>query len=53
VSDVSDSREMLAAAPLGSWSVDETRYPLAVIPCLGPRYDRNGFPTYARRDEGE
>ncbi len=50
---MSDSRDILAAAPLGSWGVDETRYPLAVIPCLGPRYDRNGFPTYPGRDEGE
>ncbi|MGA8303420.1 MAG: hypothetical protein WA691_05100 [Thermoplasmata archaeon] len=53
MSDVSDSREILAAAPLGSWSLETTRFPLAVIPCLGPRFDRNGFPTYPQRDEGE
>ncbi|MGI0070642.1 MAG: hypothetical protein ACRECT_00960 [Thermoplasmata archaeon] len=53
MSDVSDSREILAAAPLGSWSVNAPRYPLAVIPCLGPRYDRNGFPTYPRDTGGE
>lgn len=53
MSDVSDSREILAAAPLGSWSVKAVNYPLAVLPCLGPRYDRNGFPTYPRRDEGK
>ncbi len=53
MSDASDSREMLAAAPLGSWGADAHRFPLAVIPCLGPRYDRNGFPTYPGRSEDE
>jgi hypothetical protein len=53
VSDVSDSREILAAAPLGSWSTKAVGYPLAVLPCLAPRYDRNGFPSYPRTTEGE
>jgi hypothetical protein len=53
VSDASDSREILAAAPLGSWSTKAVGYPLAVLPCLGVRYDRNGFPTYPRTTEGE
>ena len=53
MSDALDSREMLAAAPLGNWSEDSTGFPLAIIPCLGPHYDRNGFPTYPRRSDGE
>ncbi|HTZ61624.1 MAG TPA: hypothetical protein VMC82_03150 [Thermoplasmata archaeon] len=53
MSDASDSREMLAAAPLGSWGADSTRYPLAVLPCMGLRYDRNGFPSYPGRSEDE
>jgi hypothetical protein len=53
VSDASDSREILAAAPIGSWSLDGKSYPLAIIPCLGPRYDRNGFPSFPRQYEGE
>jgi hypothetical protein len=53
VSDAPDSREILAAAPLGSWSAKAVNYPLAVLPCLGPRYDRNGFPSYPRPTEGE
>jgi hypothetical protein len=53
VSDVSDSREILAAAPLGSWSEKAVGYPLAVLPCLGIRYDRYGFPSYPRSSEVE
>jgi hypothetical protein len=44
---------MLAAVPLRSWGESGTRYPLALIPCLGTRYDRNGFPTYPRPSEDE
>ncbi|MGA9839826.1 MAG: hypothetical protein WBF81_02780 [Thermoplasmata archaeon] len=53
MSDASDSRGILAALPLGSWGDDGARYPLAVIPCLGTRYDRNGFPFYPYEGEGE
>jgi hypothetical protein len=37
---------MLAAAPLGSWGEAAVHIPLAVLPCLGTRYDRYGFPSY-------
>jgi hypothetical protein len=51
MSDTLDPRQFLPAAPLVGWTKDEERLPLAIIPCLGLRYDRNGFPTYpARRD---
>jgi len=45
VSDASFPSGILAAAPLDSWDLDAERIPLAVLPCLGPRYDRNGFPS--------
>ncbi len=51
MSDTLDPREFLPAAPLRTWDVEAARLPLAVLPCLGPRYDRNGFPTFpVRRD---
>ena len=53
MSDASDPREMLAAALSGTVGLDSARFPLAVIPCLGTRYDRNGFPAYPGGDEAE
>jgi hypothetical protein len=51
MSDTLDPRGFLPAAPIAAWGPDEERLPLAILPCLGPRYDRNGFPTYpSRRD---
>jgi hypothetical protein len=53
VSDVFHPHDILAAAPLDSWGSEPARVPLAVIPCLGLRYDRNGFPTYPSGDAPE
>ena len=53
MSDSPDTRDLLAAAPLGSWGVDAVRYPLAVLPCMGLRYDRYGFPSYPGGTEDE
>lgn len=51
MSDTLRPREFLAAAPLVQWGAEPDRLPLAIIPCLGVRYDRNGFPTYPNRGE--
>ena len=51
MSDTLRPREFLPAAPLVSWGTDAERIPLAIIPCLGVRYDRNGFPSYPNRRE--
>jgi hypothetical protein len=53
VSDAYDPRDILAAAPLDIWGPEMDRIPLAVIPCLGLWYDRNGFPTYTSGDAPE
>jgi hypothetical protein len=51
MSDTLNPRQFLPAAPLERWVKEEERLPLAILPCLGVRYDRNGFPTYpGRRD---
>ncbi len=51
MSDTLDPRGFLPAAPIVSWAQDDERLPLAILPCLGRQYDRNGFPTYpTRRD---
>jgi hypothetical protein len=49
MSDTLDPRGFLPAAPILSWADEVDRIPLAILPCLGPRYDRNGFPTYPNR----
>jgi len=38
VSDVLDRWTILAAAPVGSPVFEEPHYPLAVLPCLRPRF---------------
>jgi hypothetical protein len=51
MSETLDPRGFLPAAPILSWSEDAEKLPLAILPCLGVHYDRNGFPTFpARRD---
>ncbi|HXW66566.1 MAG TPA: hypothetical protein VEL82_01600 [Thermoplasmata archaeon] len=51
MSNTASRRELLAAAPLRTWATSTERVPLAILPCLGRRYDRNGFPTYPARGE--
>lgn len=46
MSDKLDPREFLPAAPIPTRVAEETRIPLALLPCLAPRYDRNGFPVF-------
>jgi hypothetical protein len=52
MSDSLDPREFLAAAPIDAPDLDDIRLPLALLPCLAPRYDRNGFPTFPGRRDG-